>query len=130
YFEGRGAGEFHVSGAAGAMHRIDGGGAHLRLLQFGFDLERLFVRIDAHEPVADLLAGGLDVALTFLAPAGVRFVVTAAGGRLAESFWVRSSGTGAWTRDGARGARAAAGTILELAVPGAALGLSAGHAAG
>ena len=47
YFEWLGAGTLEVREVAGAMHQTDRRPAVLTLVQFGFDRERLFVRLDA-----------------------------------------------------------------------------------
>jgi len=127
YFEWLGAGAFLVRETAGAMHRAEAAPAHIQAVRFGFDPERLYVRVDTQGAAVDLLAGGLDVALTFLAPDGLRFVVRASEGRLAASFWTRD-GSG-WVPADARGSVAAAATSLEVALPWTALGVAAGEAA-
>jgi hypothetical protein len=129
YFEWLGAGTFEVRAVAGAMHRVDGPAAAIRRIRFGVDQERLFVRVDGDRPFTELLEGGVDLAVTFLTPADLRFVVARSAGRVADSFWVRPPGNAGWTPDGLRDAVAAAGSVLELALPWAALGLSAGETA-
>jgi hypothetical protein len=74
-----------------------------------------------------VLAGDLDVALTFLTPDGLRFVVHASDGRLTASFWTQAGG--GWVPADARGSVAAAGTSLEVALPWTALGVAAGQVA-
>jgi alpha-amylase/alpha-mannosidase (GH57 family) len=129
YFEWLGAGTFEVPTAAGVMHRIGRPSSAIRMVRFGFDRTHFYVRVDGVEPMIDLLGQGREVRLQFLAPAGVRFVVRSEAGRLSGAFWRRDEtaetlppaapdGVDA----GAQGAAVAAGQILELALPLAALG--------
>jgi alpha-amylase/alpha-mannosidase (GH57 family) len=101
YFEWLQAGTLEVRDVAGAMHRSDPAASILTLIRFGFDRERLYVRLDGVRPFTELLAEGFGVSLQFLAPAGVRLSLR---GHLADPA-------------GVAGARAAAGTILEIALP-------------
>jgi hypothetical protein len=100
------------------------------LLRFGFGQEHLFVRVDAVQPLDDLLAAGREFSLKFLTPPGVRFSVRRQLGRLTGSFWDRHEAEGAraahWVERGPAAAAVAAATVLELAVPLADLGLSPG----
>ena len=72
----------------------------------------------------DLLADGLEFSLTFLQPDGVRLSVRQTDGRLSSVLWDRQSAQ--WVERGPGSAVAAAGTLLELAVPLADLGLRGG----
>jgi alpha-amylase/alpha-mannosidase (GH57 family) len=117
YFEWLGAGSFEVREVAGAMHRTGRTPALLRLIQFGFDGDRLLVRIDADRPLVDLLAGGREVSLKFLSPAGVRFSVRQMLGRLSGAFWDRTNGEPPWIERGPGDASLAVGSVLELALP-------------
>ena len=126
YFEWLAAGAFEVRDVAGAMHRSERTTPALTQVHFGFDAERLFVRVDGPEPMVDLLAGGREISLTFLNPADLRYTIRQADGRLIGSFATRHNSDPAWLEDGPRGASLAAGAILEVALPIAALGLSPG----
>jgi alpha-amylase/alpha-mannosidase (GH57 family) len=129
YFEWMGAGSLPMHQTPGAMHQTAGASASLTLVRFGFDLERLWVRLDATRPMVDLLADGHQVCLRFLAPPGVRFSVQSESGRLTGAFWHRPSNSAAdqpWSRGGIGGATLAAGHILEVALPLADLGVSGG----
>jgi len=130
YFEWLGAGRYEVSRAAGAMHQTSGHHRLLTTVHFGFDDQRLFVRVDAAVPFVDLLAGGRDLVLQFLSPAGVRFVVRQDLGRLTGRWWDRrDEGAAAhWVERASGGGSLAAGTILEISLPLADLRLSAGDA--
>ena len=133
YFEWLGAGSLEVgdpAGAAGTMHRAAEQPAIITLLQFGFDDAHLLVRVDAIQRVVDVLADGRELSLKFLTPAGVRFSVRQQFDRLTGAFWDRHDAAPSrpafWVERGPGGATVAAGTVLELALPFADLGLSAG----
>ncbi len=118
YFEWLGAGTFEVREAAGgAMHQTDAAPSSVALLHFGFDRERLFVRIDTAREAIDLLAEGAEFSLKFLAPAGVRYSVQQVGGRLTGSFWDRQPTEPLWVERGPGLAQIGVGSILELALP-------------
>jgi alpha-amylase/alpha-mannosidase (GH57 family) len=130
YFEWLGAGLLEVREAAGAMHHSDRRPAVVSLVHFGFDHGRLVVRVDTAERALDVLAGGRELSLKFVTPAGVRFSVRQTAGRLIGTYWDRRDAQPVWTERGPGGAMLAAGTILEVAIPLADLGLSAGQAVG
>jgi alpha-amylase/alpha-mannosidase (GH57 family) len=124
YFEWLGAGVLEIRDTAGAMHPSDRKPRLVTLIRFGFDRERLYVRLDSGRRLVDLLADGLEFSLTFLQPDGVRLSVRQTDGRLSSVLWDRQSAQ--WVERGPGGAVAAAGTLLELAVPLADLGLRGG----
>ena len=126
YFEWLGAGLFEVRDVAGAMHQTDRRASLVTAVRFGFDGERLFVRVDTARPVVDLLGEGFEISLKFLEPTGVRFSVRQTLGRLTGLFWDRAPAAPAWTERGPGGAAIAAGPVLELAVPTSDLGVRAG----
>jgi alpha-amylase/alpha-mannosidase (GH57 family) len=117
YFEWLGAGLFEIRDTGGAMHQAERASSVLRLVQFGFDRERLFVRLDAARPLIDLLAEGFEFSLKFLRPVGVRLSVRQQLGRLTARFWERHADQPQWVERGPGGAVVAAGSILELAIP-------------
>ena len=126
YFEWLGAGAFEVREAAGAMHQIDRPTSLLTAVRYGFSRECLFLRVDGRQPMADLLADGYEISFKFLAPAGLRFSVQQTAGQLTSGFWLRYPDVPYWRRRGPGAARAAAGRVLELAVPFSDLGVSPG----
>jgi alpha-amylase/alpha-mannosidase (GH57 family) len=130
YFEWLGAGSLELRTAAGSMHQVsDAAQALTTLLLFGFDPERLFVRVDFRRRASDLLVGPAEVRLTFLAPGDLRVRVRGDGGRAGAVLEGREPG-GDWSRRGSDGTRAEAHQILEVAVPFAALGVAAGQVLG
>jgi hypothetical protein len=127
YFEWLGAGTLEIREVAGAMHQTDRHQSLVTLVHFGFDRERLFVRVDSSQRIVDLLASGRELSLKFFAPGGVRFSVRQSFGRLTGTFWDRQGQSPEWTERGPGGAAAAAGTVLEVALPIADLGVSTGQ---
>jgi alpha-amylase/alpha-mannosidase (GH57 family) len=124
YFEWLGAGSFEIRDTAGAMHQAARREALLTLVHFGFDHERLHVRVDATRPIIDVLADGHEVSLKFLQPDGLRFSVRQSQGRLTGLYWERrvetrpDQGSRAyWLERGPAGASVAAGTVLEVSLP-------------
>ena len=130
YFEWLGAGVLEVREVAGAMHQTDKKPALVTLIHFGFDADRLYVRVDTTGRVLDLLAGARELSLKFMTPAGVRFSVRQTAGRLTGTLWNRLDAEPHWTERGPGGAAVAAGTILEIAIPWPDLGVSAGQLVG
>ena len=117
YFEWLGAGMFEVRDAAGAMHQTSRQPAAITLVHFGFGDGRLYVRVDVSARAIDLLAGGRELALEFVSPAGVRFSVRSSNGRLSGTFWDRQEDGPGWRPRGPDAAVVAVGTILEAAIP-------------
>src|SRR5437773_8416238 len=68
YFEWLGAGSLEIRKLDGVMHQGDRRAPVLTLVQFGFDREHLYVRLDAARRVADLLSEGYEFSLKFLHP--------------------------------------------------------------
>ena len=117
YFEWVGAGLLEARQTAGAMHQAERGAPILSLLQFGFDRDQLYVRLDGERPLIDLLGEGFEFSLKFLNPSGVRYSVRQDVGRLAGRFWDWQANEPHWVARGPGRAAVAAGTILELALP-------------
>jgi alpha-amylase/alpha-mannosidase (GH57 family) len=128
YFEWLGAGTLEVRDVVGAMHQTDRRPVTVALVHFGFDNERLFVRIDTHEPMIDVLASGIELALTFVIPAARRLSIRQEAGRLTAALWVRQTSEPRWVKRRAADATVAAGTVLELALPFADLEVQPGDA--
>jgi alpha-amylase/alpha-mannosidase (GH57 family) len=125
YFEWLYAGQVDVSDAAGAMHQGERHASVVRAVRYGCDLAALYVRVDAAQPMVDLLAAGYECSLKFLQPDGVRYSVKQDAGRLTGRYWDRRDGS--WSpRHDQTAARAAAGAVLEVALPLADLGATAG----
>jgi alpha-amylase/alpha-mannosidase (GH57 family) len=126
YFEWLGAGALQLRGPIGSMHQVADGSQPLTTqLLFGFDPENLLVRVDFRRRAADLLVGSAEVRLAFISPPDLRVRVSAVDGRLTGRLEARDA-AGGWRAVAAAGLRAEARQILELAVPFAVLGASAG----
>src|SRR5262249_27988977 len=94
YFEWLGAGALAVHDVARAVDRIAKRASLVSAARFGFDRERLFVRVDGSQRIADLLAGGRVLSIIFVTPAGIRFSVRQSLGRLTGTFSKRPTGNG------------------------------------
>jgi hypothetical protein len=121
YFEWVGAGCVDAAGAAGAMHQAGGGTPLISAIEFGFDLEHLYVRVDGTAPMRRLFASGIEVRIKFLQPAGLQATVRFAGTSVAVQLEERVA-AGSWQRRACPGAAAAVGDLLEVRLPFACLG--------
>ena len=125
YFEWVGAGSVEQAAVVGAMHQVAEPAPGIAAVQFGFDLEALFVRVDTTMPVGDLLARGYGLTLRFLAPAGLRIGLETNGGPPAPVMYWKSR-SDEWSRVDDSRLRGAAGRVAEFEIPFAVLGASAG----
>jgi alpha-amylase/alpha-mannosidase (GH57 family) len=128
YFEWLGAGTLDVAAlTAGAMQRAERARPLLTRAAFGFDPEHLYVRLDGVRRLADLLEEGFEFSVKFLEPDGVRYSVRCDQGQPVGRFWDRQADPPRWVERGAGSARLAVGTVAELAVPFADLGVGPGR---
>jgi alpha-amylase/alpha-mannosidase (GH57 family) len=140
YFEWLRAGSFETRERGGAMQQSDRRPEVLTLVRFGFDRERLFVRVDGVEPIREVLRSGREIWLKFLKPEGVRYSVrwerAAAGpgqepgtngGRLVGEISKWQDAERRWLNVGSLGSQVAAGTVLEVSLPLPDLGDGAGR---
>jgi len=127
YFEWLGAGSVDVDTTAGAMHQVSSDGAPgLRAIEFGFDLEHLYLRVLASRPMDVVLTGGLSLSINFLNPAGVRMLVHSTGGSDYELGIVARSAAHAAEVRGCPGSSVAIRKVAEVKLPFRCLGLGAG----
>ena len=126
YFEWVGAGCVEQAASAGAMHQVADRAPVIAAVEYGFDLDALYVRVDATLPVRDLLTGGYGVTLRFLKPVGLRVGLETDGGPPASVLY-RKSGTEQWTRVEDPRLRGAAGRVAEFEIPFAVLGAAIGE---
>jgi hypothetical protein len=117
YFEWLGAGSLDIRDTAGAMHQIERSAPLLNGIRFGFDRHRLLVRLDARQPMEELLAGGYEVSLKFLVPSALRFSIRKDAGALTTGYWRRHQEPPYWRPIGVGMATVGVGSILELALP-------------
>jgi len=122
YFEWLGAGIVNGFHMAGTMHQSD----WLQLvtgLQFGFDSDRLYIRVDLVERAADILAAKrVECRFTFLTPVGVRITVRLTGPEWRAVLSVAQR-PGEWTPREAPQLSVAVRDVLELAIALTELGL-------
>ena len=124
YFEWLGAGALDVRSIGGSMHEISDTTQPLTTqLLFGFDPERLYLRLDFRRRAGDLLRAA-EVQIAFLTPPDLRVRVGGNGGGITASVERRT--TGGWQPGPEGGVDVAARQILELAIPFHTLGLVAG----
>jgi alpha-amylase/alpha-mannosidase (GH57 family) len=122
YFEWLPAGVVETDAPSGTMtqHREP----EVRTLLFGFDLERLYLRLDLNGPAALRLAQGLGCSVSFTTPPDQRLVIMGtAQGPTAELHQKGSDGT--WAARNHVTPTVAAAEILEASIPFTDLGLRA-----
>jgi alpha-amylase/alpha-mannosidase (GH57 family) len=125
YFEWIGAGCVDTATAAGTMQKVDASRGRITLVEFGFNLDYLWVRIDADVPMQTFMAPGVQLRITFVSPAAIQVVVGSGGARLER----RQPGA-TWYTEPCDGLGAAARHILEVRVPFACLGVPPGTRVG
>jgi alpha-amylase/alpha-mannosidase (GH57 family) len=115
YFEWIGAGGVDAGRAAGTMQQARDRAAMVTLVEFGFDLQHLFVRVETAATMRDLLERGVDLRIRFLKPAGVRVVIPPSGTdvRLEQ----RGAPDADWQPRRCVGLTAAVDRILEVRIP-------------
>jgi alpha-amylase/alpha-mannosidase (GH57 family) len=110
YFEWLNAGVHTVSAARGTMTMADS--QRIERVYFGFDGERLLLRLDAHGSICQRLADVETLRVAFLEPAGFELLVThPSDPKPAVQLFHNEVPVSA------AGIEAAADTILEIAVP-------------
>ena len=116
YFEWLGAGCVEAASTAGAMHQVADREPGLALVEFGFDLDNLYIRLDGSRPMQSLLGREFDLSVNFLKPAGVRVTV-----RMDEATpevrLVERDADGRWVALAAPDLQVAVGQVVELQVP-------------
>jgi alpha-amylase/alpha-mannosidase (GH57 family) len=115
YFEWLGAGFADVVSVAGAMHRVADHVPGVSLVEFGFDLDDLYIRVDGKRPMADVLGTGLEITVKFLKPGGIRVVVQADPSGARASLLVQAAQ--GWTVREGHGLAAAVRQVAEIRVP-------------
>jgi hypothetical protein len=125
YFEWIGAGCVEAAAAGGAMHQVSDRPAGITLIEFGFDLSTLYLRVDGTRPMGELLQGGLALTIRFLKPSGARLVLGQDGRTVGVRLQRRGRSTD-WRNADCPGLEAAAGRVAEIRVPFAGLGVQTG----
>jgi hypothetical protein len=129
YFEWLGAGYCDIEAPATTMHRVSAAAPGLKAIEFGFDLQNLFIRIDGTIPMREL-AAFVDLSVNFLQPANLRVVVKVDARGTQASVVQRGASTpiqggGLPGTPACPGLAAVAGRILELKIPFECLSVSA-----
>ena len=124
YFEWIGAGCADTAGAATTMHKSAGEPCIVERIEFGFTLDRLFIRLEGPRPLRDVFDRDLDLQIRFMKPDAVQVTVRLAAGTVHLSERTRSVDVqlqrrrdDAWQPDACEGLAAAVGQILELQIP-------------
>ena len=129
YFEWVGAGCVDAGETAGAMHQVTDRTAIVSVVEFGVDLQRLYIRVDGTGPMRRLIDAGNDVRVKFLKPAGVQVVVRGNRDGLTVHLEDRLD-DGSWRRRECAGLMAAAAEIVEVQIPFTCLGVNTHDAVG
>ena len=125
YFEWVGAGCIEGAVAGGAMHQVADRAPAVAAVEFGFDLAKCYVRVDAALPVRQLLSAGHGLTLRFLAPIGLRIELESRAGAYVPVVY-RKSESGDWAATHEPRVRAAVGRVAEFEVPFSVLGAATG----
>ena len=130
YFEWLGAGLVDGHDLAGTMHQADPATTHLvNALHFGFDLKRLFIRVDLVRRAADVLGSGRFVfRVIFLVPTTLRVNLTRNGAAWQPVLVPDEPDQRETFLAAALDAQASVGDIVELAISLEALGVKPGDA--
>jgi hypothetical protein len=124
YFEWVGAGCVEAGSVSGAMHQVAEGFPWISVVEFGFDLEKLYVRVDGPIPIREMLGNGHGLMLRFLAPIGLRLVLESTGGSVTPV--VHRKTEFGWSVVTEPGVRAAVGLVAEVEIPFAVLKAATG----
>jgi alpha-amylase/alpha-mannosidase (GH57 family) len=116
YFEWLAAGDVDIREVSGAMHQAERPRRILTGIKFGFDPERLLIRLDVAERATDILAEGYSFAVTFFEPEGIRVAFGKAEGQVRATLSVRNGSPDGWSERPFTG-QVAVDTILEAALP-------------
>jgi hypothetical protein len=125
YFEWIGSGCVETGSGQVSMHQVSEREPGLTLIEFGFDLEHLYVRCDASQPMQQVLARGIALSLNFIKPGGTRVTVHAEGTGVVVRLVARTA-EGLWEPADAAGLSGAVHEIAELKIPFARLMLGPG----
>jgi alpha-amylase/alpha-mannosidase (GH57 family) len=122
YFEWIGAGSVETPPAGDTMHKAAEGETLVRAIEFGFNLEHLFIRVDGERPIRSGLAGNVDIRVKFLKPIGVQAVIeSGAAGESAPRIRLETRQPSGWGVEPCSGLAAACQDILEIRIPFACL---------
>jgi hypothetical protein len=127
YFEWVGAGELELSASAGSMHQVAPARRPVVTgIRYGFDAERLFVRVDLARRAQDVLVDKGEIRVSFFKPANHRLSVSGDGLRACRAELFERRGPEGWHPKTSARPSAAAAQILEMGVRLADLGVQPG----
>jgi hypothetical protein len=121
YFEWVGAGCVEVSSAGDTMHEVSERPVSITLIEFGFDLENLYVKVSGSGAVSALLSGDVNLSLNFLKPSGPRVTISRPDGA-PQVRMIERTGDGKAVALNCPELEAAIGRLLELRLPFRCLG--------
>jgi alpha-amylase/alpha-mannosidase (GH57 family) len=116
YFEWIGAGSVDIVPAGDAMHEVSARATTVSSIEFGFDLENLYVKVAGPSPMRDIIGVDQQLSLTFLQPEGCRIVVSGADGTVRALMVDRPRVRTTPSRN-CPDIKVAAGRVLEVQVP-------------
>jgi alpha-amylase/alpha-mannosidase (GH57 family) len=127
YFEWIGAGELELSTSAGSMHQVAPARRPVVTgIRYGFDAERLFVRVDLARRAQDVLVDKGEIRVSFFKPANHRLAVSGDGLRACRAELFERRGPEDWHPKPSARPSAAAAQILEMGVRLTDLGVQPG----
>jgi hypothetical protein len=106
------------------MHQVSEQVQGIAAVEFGFNLDNLYVRVDGTAPVGDMVAAGFGLGLRFLSPVGLRIEIEGIGNT--PTVYRKAAGD-QWLASQEPGVRAAVGRVAEFEIPFAALGAGTGE---
>jgi len=127
YFEWVGAGCVEVVSAGDTMHEAAERPASITVIEFGFDLENLYLRVAGSVAMTEVVSNGRELSLNFLKPAGCHVAVGCQMGTPLARIVERAT-SGPPSARSCPDMQVAVGRVLELRVPFRCLGAAA-HAA-
>jgi hypothetical protein len=98
------------------MHQVSDRDLALTSIQFGFDLDNFYLRVEGSRTMASLLGRGLELSVNFLKPAGLRLAMRLEGDK-PEATLVERDASGRWVALPCAGLRVAVRRIAEVQVP-------------
>jgi alpha-amylase/alpha-mannosidase (GH57 family) len=117
YFEWIGAGGVDAGGAGGTMQQAGNKAGMVALVEYGFDLQHLYVRVDAVAAARDLLRSGIEVRVRFLEPGGLRVAFRTAGGDVEVLLERRPAGDTDWRPVECPDLAGAVDQVVEARIP-------------
>ena len=117
YFEWVGSGCLEIGDVAGAMHQTSGHGNGVSAIEYGFDLEHLYLRVEGGLAAADLMAADVTIGVEFFRPAGLEVSICLRDGLAIAELHDRRVEASERPSATCRGLQAAVGSVVELQVP-------------